>query len=220
MQNRRSNMFDIVAIVGLKNSGKTTLISNIIKVLSTKGYKIGVLKHDVHSFDIDHPNTDTYKIRKAGAYEIAISNKEMFAYIKSLSYELKVSKIAMEYFKDIDLLILEGYKSSHYPKIEIVKGKPILHSDDNVIAYISYNFNITTSLPIFNIDDIVKISSFIEDNFLKKTDDEKMVELYVNDKKIPIKSFVSKTIINTIRGLLSPLKYCDNPNDILIRIKK
>ena len=60
-----------IAVIGWKNSGKTTLVSNLVKFFDSQDISVGVIKHAHHSFDIDHPNTDSYKIRKSGAfYEI------------------------------------------------------------------------------------------------------------------------------------------------------
>ena len=50
-----------IAVIGWKNSGKTTLVSNLVNHLSEKKFKVGVVKHAHHTFDIDHPNTDSYQ---------------------------------------------------------------------------------------------------------------------------------------------------------------
>ena len=61
-----------IAVIGWKNSGKTTLVSNLVNHLSEKKFKVGVVKHAHHTFDIDHPNTDSYKIREAGSFKTTI----------------------------------------------------------------------------------------------------------------------------------------------------
>ena len=40
----------IITVVGTKNTGKTTLVTMIVKELSKRGYKVGTIKH-----------TDVYK---------------------------------------------------------------------------------------------------------------------------------------------------------------
>ena len=50
----------------VENSGKTTLVSNLVNHLNEK-FKVGVVKHAHHTFDIDHPNTDSYKIRSCSS---------------------------------------------------------------------------------------------------------------------------------------------------------
>ena len=47
-----------IAVIGWKNSGKTTLVSNLANYYSNKGIKVGVVKHAHHNFDIDHEGTD------------------------------------------------------------------------------------------------------------------------------------------------------------------
>ncbi len=56
-----------IAVIGWKNSGKTTVVSKLVTILKSKNLKVGVVKHAHHSFDIDKPNTDSFKIRQAGA---------------------------------------------------------------------------------------------------------------------------------------------------------
>ena len=48
-------MIPVISIVGKKKSGKTTLIEKLIKELKIRGYRVATIKHDVHNFDIDHP---------------------------------------------------------------------------------------------------------------------------------------------------------------------
>ena len=44
-----------IAIVGNSGAGKTTLLERLIPALKRKGLRVGVVKHDAHRFDIDHP---------------------------------------------------------------------------------------------------------------------------------------------------------------------
>ena len=71
-----------IAVIGWKNSGKTTLVSNLVKFFDSKNINVGVIKHAHHSFDIDHPNTDSYKIRKSGAYKTTIISENRLAHIE------------------------------------------------------------------------------------------------------------------------------------------
>ena len=48
-----------LAIVGRHNSGKTTLIEQLIAELVARGYDVGSVKHHSHvGFDIDYPGKD------------------------------------------------------------------------------------------------------------------------------------------------------------------
>ena len=60
----------LIAVSGVKNSGKTTLIQKVIPKLNENGLKVATIKHDGHDFEADVEGTDTYKHKKAGAYVI------------------------------------------------------------------------------------------------------------------------------------------------------
>ena len=62
----------ILAVSGVKNSGKTTLITKILPFLKAKGLNVAVIKHDGHDFEADVPKTDSWKFAKAGADEDGI----------------------------------------------------------------------------------------------------------------------------------------------------
>ena len=81
-----------IAVIGWKNSGKTTLVSNLVNHLSEKKFKVGVVKHAHHTFDIDYPNTDSYKIREAGSFKTTIVSEKRLAFIE----EKNTSEIDIE----------------------------------------------------------------------------------------------------------------------------
>ncbi|MNP32171.1 Molybdopterin-guanine dinucleotide biosynthesis adapter protein [compost metagenome] len=107
----------IIQIVGYKNSGKTTLISRLIPILNDLNYKIAVIKHDVHGFDSDVEGTDTYKLRQAGALATAITSPWRTAIMEER--ETSVQSL-VDYFREYDLVILEGFKQEEYPKLVLV----------------------------------------------------------------------------------------------------
>ena len=130
-----------IAVIGWKNSGKTTLVSNLVNHLSEK-FKVGVVKHAHHTFDIDHPNTDSYKIREAGSFKTTIVSEKRLAYIE----EKNISEINIEELiqlnKGCDILIFEGFKKiKKLSKIEVNltknKKEMLYESFDNIKLLVS-----------------------------------------------------------------------------------
>ncbi len=127
-----------IAVIGWKNSGKTTLVSNLVNYFSSNfDVNVGVIKHAHHSFDIDKPNTDSYKIRKSGAFKTTIISEKRLAYIE----ERKDSNLDLNQLIDLnkgcDLLIFEGFKKiKDLKKIEVSLKKNehenLYHSIENV----------------------------------------------------------------------------------------
>ena len=72
----------VIAISGVKNSGKTTLIQRILPKLTAEGLNVAVIKHDGHTFQADPVDTDTGKYIEAGAYGTAIFDGEKYKIIK------------------------------------------------------------------------------------------------------------------------------------------
>ena len=109
----------MVAVGGKKNSGKTTLITKLIGVLNEKVLNTAVIKHDGHDFDCDIPGKDTYAFTQAGAYGTAIfSAYRMFVHrIESGTKEAEL----MGYFPDADVIVLEGFNDTDYPKLEVIR---------------------------------------------------------------------------------------------------
>ena len=53
-------------------SGKTTFLIKVVEEFKA-GYNIGTIKHDAHSFDIDHKGKDSYR-HKSRATVVALSS--------------------------------------------------------------------------------------------------------------------------------------------------
>ena len=131
-----------IAVIGWKNSGKTTLVSRLVSHLRKKKFKVGVVKHAHHSFDIDHPNTDSYKIREAGSYKTTIVSEKRLAHIEEkISPEIDIEEL-IKLNKGCDILIFEGFKKiKKLSKIEVnlkKNNKELLYkSFDNVKLLVS-----------------------------------------------------------------------------------
>ena len=131
-----------IAVIGWKNSGKTTLVSRLVTHLKKKEFKVGVIKHAHHSFDIDHPNTDSYKIREAGSYKTTIVSEKRLAHIEEkISSEINIEEL-IKFNNGCDILIFEGFKKiKKLSKIEVnltKNNRELLYkSFDNVKLLVS-----------------------------------------------------------------------------------
>jgi len=161
-------MRKVIGIVGWKDVGKTFVVTEIIKLLVQKGYKVGSIKHAHHNFDIDHQGTDSYKHRKSGSSEVIISSSKRWAKISENNNkkEKNLNELLKE-FNDIDVAIVEGFKKENYPKIEIVsQDSKIINNDiNNVVAIVADNI-MESNIPVFKKNDVESLTQFIIDKFL------------------------------------------------------
>lgn len=104
----------IFAIGGYKNSGKTTMITAVIKELKKRGYRVATIKHDGHDFESDVPGTDSWKHQKAGAYGTAVFSQNRLLVTKECTGIDE--KMLFAAFEEADIILIEGLKESTYPK--------------------------------------------------------------------------------------------------------
>lgn len=159
----------IFAISGVKNSGKTTLICKLLEIFKEKGLKVAVLKHDGHDFEPDVPGTDTYRQIQVGAYGTAVFSAGKYMLVKQQP-QISESEL-VEFFPEADLILLEGFKYSDYPKIEIIrKGnsmmsvcnpKRLMAIATNLDAEERDTLPILEKIPFFELDNAKSIAEFI-----------------------------------------------------------
>lgn len=110
---------DVFAVSGVKNSGKTTVIEGLVAELTARGFQAAVIKHDGHRFEPDRPGTDTFRHLAAGAMGTAVFDGEKFQVVKQAAVT-EADLLAL--FPEADLILLEGFKSSGWPKVEVVRA--------------------------------------------------------------------------------------------------
>tara|TARA_Y100001970_G_scaffold96761_1_gene121818 strand:- start:1475 stop:1960 length:486 start_codon:yes stop_codon:yes gene_type:complete len=161
-------MRKVIGIVGWKDVGKTFVVTEIIKLLVQKGYKVGSIKHAHHNFDIDQPGTDSFKHRKSGSSEVIISSSKRWAKIieNNNKKEKKLNELLKE-FNDIDVAIVEGFKKENHPKIEIISQNSKIQNNEinNVVAIVADKI-IDSNIPVFKKNDIESLTKFIINKFL------------------------------------------------------
>lgn len=104
----------IVGVAGTKNTGKTTLVTSIVAELGERGFHVGTVKHAHGGLDVG--GRDTWQHKKAGA-ELVVGAGNETLFNVSGSMELEEILNIMKYIKNLDFVVLEGFKHSPYAKI-------------------------------------------------------------------------------------------------------
>jgi molybdopterin-guanine dinucleotide biosynthesis protein B len=159
----------LIGIAGWSNSGKTTLIEKLTEHFTAKGLRIATIKHTHHKFDIDKPESDTARHRRAGASETAIVSGSRVAVIEEVDSrgEPSLEEIA-ERLKPADIIFVEGYKSSAIPKVEVrraeIASEKILAATDPLVIAIAADYEMDGhGRPVLPLDDIAGIAAVIEE---------------------------------------------------------
>ncbi|HEY8580399.1 MAG TPA: molybdopterin-guanine dinucleotide biosynthesis protein B [Beijerinckiaceae bacterium] len=124
----------IIGLAGWSGAGKTTALAAVIPRLVAAGLRVSTIKHAHHAFDVDTPGKDSWTHRQAGASEVLVASANRFALMHELrgAPEWTLPQL-LDKLSPVDLVIVEGFKRSGHPKIEIhraANGKPFLWPDD------------------------------------------------------------------------------------------
>ena len=213
-------MTPILTFIGWHNSGKTTVIREVVRRLRDRGYKIAVIKSTKHrGLNLDSPGSDSYLYGKDGIESVAlICPDELILFQENTGENLK--HLTFRLFPDADLVIGEGFKhASGIPKIEVTRADeskgPLRNSVSDVRAVVS-DYEVSFD-KVFKTSRIAELTDFIENSFLndKKND----VCLFVDGREISLNNFVRNSLKGIIFGFINCLKFTRGAQKLEIRIK-
>ncbi|MCL6271368.1 molybdopterin-guanine dinucleotide biosynthesis protein B [Sansalvadorimonas sp. 2012CJ34-2] len=130
----------IIGFAAFSGTGKTTLLEKVLPLITGRGIKIGLVKASHHSIEPDKPGKDSYRLRKAGATQLVLSTPERAICIteREIDDPLLEDQLSLLDQDRLDLIIVEGFRDSAIPKIELHRSdfdRPFLYKNDtNIIA--------------------------------------------------------------------------------------
>jgi molybdopterin-guanine dinucleotide biosynthesis protein MobB len=196
----------IISIVGKSASGKTTLLERLIVEFKQRGYRVAALKHSGEDFELNEVGKDSWRFSQAGSEVSVISSPHQLAIIKNLERDLDPQELSHFIWWDTDLILTEGFKQSHHPKIEVHRqqqGKELLTSPEELLAVVT-DEPLTVDVPQFSHNEVKKIADLIEKTMLQHQEDE--VDLLLNDTHLPLSPSAKGLLIRTLSAIVTGLK--------------
>jgi molybdopterin-guanine dinucleotide biosynthesis protein MobB len=151
----------LLAIIGLKNSGKTTLLVKLAAELGQRGLRVATIKHGTHTFNIDPATTDTYRhFHEGRAQAVAMIAPDRFALVSRIVREPSPQEVAATFLGEADIVLCEGFKASQLPKVEVyrraanpaplyVRGSP---ESKSYLAIVTDDSSLEADVPILLLD--------------------------------------------------------------------
>lgn len=158
----------VFGFTGYSGSGKTTLIEQLIPRMVLEGFKVSLIKHAHHGFDLDRPGKDSYRHREAGATEVLLSSNQRWA----LMHELRGAPEPtlhdqLKVLSPCDIVLVEGFKSVPIAKLEVHRPshqRPLLYPENPSVIAIASDAPLAeppAPLPLLDLNDADAISDFI-----------------------------------------------------------
>jgi molybdopterin-guanine dinucleotide biosynthesis protein B len=156
-------MVPVISFVGRSGAGKTTFLEKLISEMKCRGFRVGVIKHDSHGFEMDHPGKDTWRHAKAGADVVCIASAEKFAMIKRTSAEMSLDEVIAR-VDDVDIIFVEGYRNQGHRLVEIFRrdgATPPLGNPQELYAVVS-DIVLYQTVPHFPVNDPLPLADVLE----------------------------------------------------------
>ena len=110
-------------IVGYENRGKTTVTEQLIRALSDAQLRVGTIKHHAHGQPDAPSDKDSTRHERAGAVISAVEGGGIVRFaVHDATWQLQ-QLVALYATFPLDIILIEGYKTAHYPKVVII-GSP------------------------------------------------------------------------------------------------
>ncbi|MFB7158520.1 molybdopterin-guanine dinucleotide biosynthesis protein B [Lysinibacillus sp. NPDC056232] len=150
----------ILQIVGYQNSGKTTLMEQLITQATTEGFRVGTIKHHGHGgIPMIESSKDSVRHEKAGASVTAVEGEGTLRMsIHQSNWQLADILAIYETF-NMDIILIEGYKNEDYPKVVLLRkaeDESLLQKVSNIVCVLywpTYPLNKPLNYPTFSIQE-------------------------------------------------------------------
>lgn len=172
----------VVGFIAPSGTGKTQLLKALITRLKSEGFRVAVIKHSHHDFEIDKPGKDSYELRMSGATHTLIASKYRWALISENAnpqQEATLNTLIKQLDQAaLDIVLVEGFKFERFPKIEVYRADtataksvhpPLFLSDPDVVA-VATDKPLTpkNGVTLLDINNIKQVSQFIIQHFSLK----------------------------------------------------
>lgn len=117
----------VAAFVGSSKSGKTTLITALIRRFVTEGRRVAAIKHTHHALN-DERRGDTHEFEEAGANPVIFASNDE-AVIFSLGSTRRIRFDSPKQLLDeaaADIVLIEGFKNyDGWPRVELDRNRDL-----------------------------------------------------------------------------------------------
>jgi molybdopterin-guanine dinucleotide biosynthesis adapter protein len=198
-------MIPVVAIVGKPGAGKTVLIEKLIGEFKSRGYRVAAVKHSHKAIEADSPGKDTWRFTRAGSDASVISSVSGTAFFRNEQRELELPEVMAALGEGYDIAIVEGFKQSKAPKIEVLEnGQAAMSLGEQYEQARASRQESSAGTPRYSRDDVKEIADLIQKEIIEKSPPG--MEIMVNGKPVFMKPFVKNIIGSSILAMISSLK--------------
>ena len=159
----------VLGFCGLADSGKTTLLTKVIPLLTRQGLRVGAIKHHGHgeALSPDDRGKDTDLLLRAGARAVALIHPGgLWLNQPGAAPQDNPLEVAALLLAGADLILVEGFKRAPWDKLEVLAPgqTPMLPSGGPILALVARGEPcFEADLPVLDGDQPGEVTDFVLD---------------------------------------------------------
>lgn len=213
-----------IQIVGAKKTGKTTLIEALTSELVRRGRTVCYIKHTHSEPGFDNEDTDTAKIRAAGATTAVLAAADSTIVVHHTGKE-NIERLTFRDALPGEIVLAEGFKSAPGRKIALAGGDLDIGALVGVVAVVTDGPRSAEASSIdaeqkgarFTMDQTSEICDLIEALATTKTGETWASRLFINGEEVELNAFVQDVMASALLGMTTCLRGVDGGNEIEFR---
>lgn len=217
-------MTAILGFCGASGSGKTQLLTGVVRALTARGLRVGVIKHHGHGEPLPRPaeegGKDTTRLAEAGAARVALSHAGGLRVEANDLPRTDPQALAGCLMDDLDLVLVEGFKTADLDKIEVVApGRtPLLPPGGRLLALTRRGGGPSEAeLPVLDADQPESVAAFVLEALRLAAAPQ--ARLWLDGVELELNHFVQAFLDSTLRGMVGQLKGGENAKSGLLEVR-
>ena len=217
-----------VAVVGLKDVGKTRVVEGLVAYLRKKGFSVGTVKHIHGRVALEPATVDSGRHLAAGALCVVTVSDTMVQATRGVPRaargkaarpaEALLDEALARHLGGCDCAVVEGFKASSLLKVVVTEGGVMPAGLKNVVACV-YRGARPEGVPAFRPAEVAGLGAFLLKQGILKPGGAG-ARLTVNDTPVPMNEFVARALAGVIEGFVCTLRDVESPRKIEVTLKK
>jgi molybdopterin-guanine dinucleotide biosynthesis protein MobB len=206
-----------IQVVGTKDTGKTSLLEALTRELVRRGRTVACIKHTHVEPSLEAQDTDTSRLRAAGAAVTALTGKDYT--IVARSSGRGVEELSFRLAAPGDIVLVEGFKRSPGKKIVITGGDLDFGALEGVVAVVG-DAPDGFKGPTFTAGQTSELCDLVEKLSAQPSDQTWATRLLVNGAEVPLNAFVQDVMASALSGMTDVLRDVDEAETLEIRARR
>jgi molybdopterin-guanine dinucleotide biosynthesis protein MobB len=204
----------VIAIVGDAGGGKTLLCEQVVRALTDGGQRVGYVKHAPHGFETGRPDSDSERVRAAGADPVVVLGRDGVLQLSVGSGEPVDQLSQLLTGLRGDVVLLEGFSASPWPKVRI-------SVEDDAPRQVAEPVLLDLTRPAgdrFSDASVRAVIAVLTEERARHGSDR--ATLRADGREVPLRGFAQTVVASTLRGLTAPLRGVDDAGELVIELTR